>query len=307
MLPAVAELRSGFGPVRQVEAGPLSVGYVERGPACGRTVVLLHGWPYDIHSYAEVAPILASAGYRVLVPYLRGFGTTRFLSRDTLRNAQQSAIAQDVINLLDALSVERAIVAGFDWGARTAYIVAALWPERCRALVSGSRYLVTHLKANTLRPAAEDDWLWWYERYFASDDGCMAYETNRNALARLIWRSCSPNWQFDEETFARTAVSFSNPDHAAIVTHNYRWRLNLAPGEARFDSLEGKLTRVAIRAPTITLGTAADAPTNRADVPWYRKWFRGPYSHRVLSGVGHNVPQEAPRAFADAVVDVDAR
>ena len=295
------------GPLRQVNAGLLNVGYAEAGPGDGRAVVLLHGWPYDIHSYDEVAPVLAAAGYRVVVPYLRGFGTTRFLSDTRLRNGEQAALALDVIALLDALGIERAVLAGFDWGARTAAIVAALWPQRCTGLVSVSGYLIGSQEAGKrpLPPAAELQW--WYQYYFATERGRAGYDTNRREFTRLIWELASPQWAFDDETFARSAASFDNPDHVAVVIHNYRWRLGLAAGEPQYDDLERQLSQApTIAVPTITLeGDANGAPHPDADA--YAARFSGKYAHRVIEGgIGHNLPQEAPRAFAAAVSEVAA-
>jgi len=294
------------GPLRQVDAGLLNVGYAEAGPGDGRPVVLLHGWPYDIHSFVEVAPLLAAAGYRVVVPYLRGFGTTRFRSDDTVRNGEQAALALDVIALLDALEIERAILAGFDWGARTAAIVAALWPERCSGLVSVSGYLIGSQEAGKppLPPAAELQW--WYQYYFATERGRVGYDTYRHDFAKLIWRTASPKWNFDDATFDRSAASFDNPDHVAIVIHNYRWRLGLADGETEYNELERRLVQgPVIGVPTITFeGDANGAP--HPDPSFYAEKFTGKYSHRLIAGgVGHNLPQEAPQAFADAVVEVD--
>ncbi len=296
-----------FDTLKQVDAGVLRVGYADVGPPGGRPVVLLHGWPYDIYSFADVAPILASAGYRVVVPYLRGYGTTRFLSADTVRNGQQSALAADVIALMDALAVDKAIVAGFDWGARTANIVAALWPERCTAMVSVSGYLIGSREANKmpLPPKAELDW--WYQYYFATERGRAGYDKYRREFARLIWQSASPKWQFDAATFERTAAAFDNPDHVDIVIHNYRWRLALADGESKYDGLEQRLAAgPVIAVPTITLeGDANGAP--HPDPASYAKKFSGRYTHRLVSGgIGHNLPQEAPQAFAKAVIDVDS-
>jgi pimeloyl-ACP methyl ester carboxylesterase len=295
-----------FDEVKQAEAGVLDVGYVEAGSPDGRAVMLLHGWPYDIHSYANVTPILASAGYRVVVPYLRGYGTTRFLSDDAFRNGQQSALAVDVVALMDALRIERAIVAGFDWGARTANVVAALWPERCHAMVSVSGYLIGSQQANRapLPPSAELSW--WYQFYFATDRGRAGYSKYRREFARLIWHTASPKWDFDETTFARTAASFDNDDHVDIVIHNYRWRIGAADGEARYDDLERRLAEgPVINVPTITLeGDANGAP--HPDPAAYGSKFSGKYEHRTISGgVGHNLPQEAPQAFVEAIVDVD--
>jgi pimeloyl-ACP methyl ester carboxylesterase len=295
---------TSFGPLNQIDAGLLNVGYAEAGPTNGSAVILLHGWPYDIHSYIDVAPLLASAGYRVIVPYLRGYGTTRFLSGETFRNGQQSAVALDIIALMDALKIEKAIVAGYDWGARTADIIAALWPERCKALVSVSGYLITNLEANKqpLPPQAELGW--WYQYYFATERGRIGYEKNRHDFAKLIWKIASPKWNFDDATFDRSAAAFNNPDHVSIVIHNYRWRLSLAKGEPRYDDLEQKLFEGPVIAmPTITIGSDFDGAA--ADGTPYRKKFSGKYSHRVLKGIGHNVPQEAPEAFAKAVVEVD--
>lgn len=294
---------SSFGPVKQIDAGLLNIGYVDAGPADGPPVILLHGWPYDIHSYEEVAPRLASAGHRAIVPYLRGYGTTRFRSADTVRNAQQSVVALDVIALMDALKIQKAIIAGFDWGSRTASIVAALWPERCRALVAVSGYLITSLEANLkpLPPVAE--YGWWYQYYFATERGRAGYAANRRDFNKLIWKIASPTWSFDDATYARTAAAFENPDHVPIVIHNYRWRLSLAPGEPQYDALEKKLfERPAISVPTITIASDFDGPA--ADGAAYATKYSGKYSHRILKGIGHNVPQEAPEAFAKAVRDV---
>ncbi|WP_052863269.1 alpha/beta fold hydrolase [Streptomyces niger] len=297
-----------FASLKQVDAGLLNVGYAEAGPAHGPVVICLHGWPYDIHSFVDVAPLLAAKGYRVLVPYLRGHGTTRFRSARTFRNAQQSAIALDIIALMDALAIEKAVLAGFDWGSRTADIIAALWPERCKALVSVSGYLVTDREANLrpLAPAAE--YAWWYQYYFATERGRLAVEdrTKRTELARLVWNTVSPTWDFDDATFARTAAAFDNPDYAAIVLHNYRWRLSLADGERRYDRWEKQLaTRPVIEVPTVTLDAERDPFTAPGDGSSYRDRFAGPYDHRTLKGIGHNLPQEAPAAFARAVVDAD--
>jgi pimeloyl-ACP methyl ester carboxylesterase len=298
---------TSVGPLRQVDAGLLNVGYVEAGPGDGRVAVLLHGWPYDAHSYAEVVPLLVAAGYRVVVPYLRGFGTTRFLSDATIRNGEQAALALDVIALLDALEIERAILAGFDWGARTADIVAALWPERCTGLVSVSGYLIGSQEAGKLPlpPAAELQW--WYQYYFATERGRAGYDTYRRDFAKLIWRTASPKWNFDDATFDRTAASFDNPDHVEIVIHNYRWRLGLADGEAEYEDLEQRLAQgPVIGVPAITLeGDANGAP--HPDPSSYAGKFSGTYSHRTIQGgIGHNLPQEAPEAFAKAVIEVDA-
>jgi pimeloyl-ACP methyl ester carboxylesterase len=295
-----------FGPLKQIDAGLLNVGYAEVGPAGGSPVILLHGWPYDIHSFVDVAPLLASKGYRVIVPFLRGYGTTCFRSNDTFRNGQQSVVALDIIALMDALKIQKAIVGGFDWGARTADIMAALWPERCKALVSVSGYLIgSQASGKTpLPPTAEAQW--WYQFYFATERGHDGYEKNTHDFAKLIWKQASPKWNFNDAVFERSAASFDNPDHVAIVIHNYRWRQNLAAGEAKYDSLEKRLAvGPVIAVPTITLeGDDNGAP--HADGSAYASKFSGRYAHRIIKGgVGHNLPQEAPQAFAQAIIDVD--
>jgi pimeloyl-ACP methyl ester carboxylesterase len=295
---------TSFGSVKQIDAGLLNVGYAEAGPADGTAVILLHGWPYDIHSYVDVAPLLAAKGYRVIVPYLRGYGTTRFLSGEAFRNGQQSVVALDIIALMDALKIQKAIIAGFDWGARTADIMAALWPDRCKAIVSVSGYLITSLEANLqpLPPASE--YGWWYQYYFSRERGRAGYDKYRHDFNKLIWKNVSPKWNFDDATFDRTAASFDNPDHVAIVIHNYRWRLSLAKGEPKYDDLEQKLFAAPVIAvPTITIASDFDGAT--ADGSSYAKKFSGKYSHRIFKCIGHNVPQEAPQAFAKAVIDVD--
>jgi pimeloyl-ACP methyl ester carboxylesterase len=301
-----AGTRTSVGPLKQIEAGVLDVGYAEGGPAEGTPVLLLHGWPYDIHSYVDVLPALAQRGYRVIVPYLRGYGTTRFLSGDTLRNGQQSVIALDTVALMDALGIERAILAGFDWGARTADIVAAIWPERCKALVSVSGYLIGSQQAGMAPLAPEAELQWWYQFYFATERGRAGYEKYRREFARLIWRIASPRWDFDDATFERSAAAFDNPDHVSIVIHNYRWRLGLVEGETGYDDIERRLAEGPdIGVPTITLeGDANGAP--HPDAGAYVAKFSGRYEHRIIEGgVGHNLPQEAPHAFVQAVIDVD--
>ncbi|HTY66043.1 MAG TPA: alpha/beta hydrolase [Alphaproteobacteria bacterium] len=297
---------TSYGALKQVDAGLLDVGYAEAGPATGRPVILLHGWPYDIHSFVDVAPLLAAAGYRVLVPYVRGYGPTRFLSAETVRNGQPAALALDLTAFMDALKIEKAILAGFDWGARTADIAAALWPERVNGLVSVSGYLIGSPKAGQvpLPPAAELQW--WYQFYFATERGRRGYAENRREFNKLIWKLASPKWTFDDATFARSAAAFDNPDHVDIVIHNYRWRLGLAAGESRYDDLETRLaTGPVITVPTITLeGDANGAPHPEPSA--YAKKFTGQYAHRTIKGgIGHNLPQEAPQAFAQAIVDVE--
>jgi pimeloyl-ACP methyl ester carboxylesterase len=295
-----------FDSLKQINAGLLNVGYVELGPADGRAILLLHGWPYDIHSYADVAPLLAAKGYRVIVPYLRGYGTTRFLSSETFRNGQPSAIAVDMIALMDALKIDKAIVAGFDWGARTADIMAALWPERCKGLVSVSGYLIGSQESGKMPLPPKAELQWWYQFYFATERGRAGYDKYRHDFAKLIWQLASPQWHFDDVTFERSAASFENPDHVAITIHNYRWRQGLAEGESKYDELEKRLAEApAITVPTITMeGDANGAP--HPDPDSYAKKFSGKYEHRdVKGGVGHNLPQEAPKDFAKALIDVD--
>lgn len=296
---------TSFGAIRQVDAGVLNVGYAEAGPADGRVVILLHGWPYDIHSFVDVTPLLASAGFRVIVPHLRGHGTTRFLSGETFRNAQQSAVALDIIALMDALNIRKAILAGYDWGARTANIIAALWPERCVAMVSVNGYLINNRERNKLPLPPKVEHGWWYQFYFATERGRAGYEANRREFANLIWKANSPKWAFDQVTFDRTAASFDNPDYISIVIHNYRWRLGLAEGETRYDELEARLAQgPVIAVPTITLDGDSDGVAPATDGTSYARMFSGKRKHRIINGVGHNLPQEAPAAFADAVIEV---
>jgi pimeloyl-ACP methyl ester carboxylesterase len=297
---------TSFASLKQINAGLLNVGYAEDGPADGPPVLLLHGWPYDIHSFVDVAPLLASRGYRVIVPYLRGYGSTRFLADDTLRNGQPTAVATDIVALMDALNIHQPILAGFDWGARTADIIAVLWPQRCKALVSVSGYLIGSPKTGMTPLPPDAEFQWWYQFYFATDRGRDGYKKYTHDFAKLIWRTASPKWQFDDATFDRSAAAFENPDHVDITIHNYRWRLGLAPGEAKYDEYEAKLVPgPAINVPTITLeGDANGAPHAPPSV--YAGKFTGKYEHRVVTGgIGHNLPQEAPQAFAQAVVDVD--
>jgi pimeloyl-ACP methyl ester carboxylesterase len=299
---------TSFGSLKQIDAGLLNVGYAEAGPADGPAVILLHGWPYDIHSFVDVAPVLASAGYRVIVPYLRGYGTTRFLSSDTFRNGQPSAVALDIIALMDALKIEKPIIAGFDWGARTANIIAALWPERCKAMVSVSGYLIGSQASGRMPLPPKAELEWWYQYYFATERGRAGYDKYRHDFAKLILQIASPKWDFDDAAFDRSAAAFDNPDHVAIVIHNYRWRLGLAQGEAKYDDYEKRLAEFpVIRVPTITLeGDANGAPY--PDPSSYAKKFSGRYEHRhITGGIGHNLPQEAPQAFAQAVIDVAER
>ena len=298
---------TSFASLKQIDAGLLNIGYAEAGPADGPAVVLLHGWPYDIYAFVDVAPLLASKGYRVIVPYLRGFGTTRFLSSDTFRNGQPSAVALDTIALMDALKIETAIIGGYDWGGRSADIIATLWPERCKGLVSVSGYLIAVREAQKLPLPPSAELQWWYQFYFATERGRAGYDKYRHDFAKLIWKIASPKWDFDDATFDRSAAAFANPDHVAIVIHNYRWRLALADGERKYDELENRLAAVpAISVPTITLEGDADGAPHPADPSAYAAKFSGKYANRiVIGGIGHNLPQEAPQAFAQAIIDVD--
>jgi pimeloyl-ACP methyl ester carboxylesterase len=296
---------TSFGPLKQIDAGVLNVGYAEAGPAGGPVVILLHGWPYDIHSFVDVAPVLAQAGYRVIVPYLRGYGTTRFLSNETFRNGQPSAVAVDTIALMDALKIEKATLAGFDWGARTANIMAALWPERCKAMVSVSGYLIGSQESGKMPLPPKAELQWWYQFYFATERGRAGYDKYRHDFAKLIWQLASPKWDFDDATFDRSASAFDNPDHVAVAIHNYRWRLGLAEGDPKFNDIEKRLAESpVITVPTITMeGDANGAP--HPDPSSYAKKFSGKYAHRnIKGGIGHNLPQEAPQAFADAIIEV---
>ena len=301
--PAAATSAS-FGPIKQIDTGVLDTGYVEAGPTDGPAVLLLHGWPYDIHSFVEVAPLLASAGHRVIVPYLRGYGTTRFRSSEAVRNGQPAALALDIVGLMDALRIEKATLAGFDWGARTGDIIAALWPERAKALVSVSGYLIGNQASGRVPLPPKDEYAWWYQFYFATERGRAGYDKYRRDFAKLIWQLASPKWKFDDATFDRSAASLANADHVDITIHNYRWRLGLAEGEPKYAEMEKRLAEMPVIAvPTITLeGDANGAP--HPDAASYAKKFSGKYSHRVIGGgVGHNPPQEAPQAFAEAVLE----
>ena len=298
---------SAFEQLKQIDAGVLNVGYIDEGPPGGPVIILLHGWPYDIHSYIDVVPLLTSRGYRTIVPYLRGYGSTQFLSSNTMRNGQPSAIAMDTINLMDALKIPKAILAGFDWGARTANIIGALWPERCKAMVSVSGYLIGNQQSGRIPLPPNAELQWWYQFYFATDRGRDGYEKYASDFAKLIWQTASPKWKFDDSTFEKTAKSFKNPDHVSIVIHNYRWRLGLAEGEKKYEDLENKLAESpAIPVPTITLeGDSNGAPHPDSNV--YAKKFTGKYEHKLIrGGIGHNLPQEAPKDFADAIVEVDS-
>ena len=291
--------------IKQINAGDLNIGYKEMGPHNGKPVILLHGWPYDIHSYIEVAPILAAKGYRVLIPYLRGFGTTKFLSEKTIRNGQQSVFAVDIIAFMDALKIEKAIIGGFDWGARTALIMAALWPERCKGIVSVSGYIIINLEKNQNPLMPNEEYAWWYQYYFSTQRGKEGYSMNTYEFNKLIWKLASPKWNFDEQTYAQTATSYNNPDHVEIVIHNYRWRLLLEKGETKYGDLENKLAkRPVINVPAITIGSDFDGKASNGNS--YRDQFTGKYSHKIFNEIGHNVPQEAPVKFADAIMEVDS-
>ena len=297
---------TSFGPIKQIDAGLVNVGYAEAGPKDGPAVILLHGWPYDIHSFVDVAPLLAAAGYRVIVPYSRGYGTTRFLSSDTFRNAQQSAAALDVIALMDALKIQKATIAGFDWGARTADVMATLWPERCKAIVSVSGYLISSPAGNQAPLPPEPAFRFWYQYYFATPVGKAGYAKYLHDFNKFIWHQASPKWNFDDATYDRTAASFNNPDHVDIVMHDYRWRLGLADGERKYDDLEKRLAALPpITVPAITMEGDSNGAIHAPSAA-YRNRFAGKYEYRLITGgVGHNLPQEAPQAFADAIIAVD--
>ena len=302
---AQADTTTSFASLKQINAGLLNVGYAEAGPADGPAVILLHGWPYDIYSFVDAAPLLASAGYRVIVPYTRGYGSTRFLSSETMRNGQPSVVALDTIALMDALKIQKAMIGGFDWGARTGCIIAALWPERCRALVSVSGYLISNQEAGRLPLPPKAELQWWYQFYFATDRGRDGYDKYRHDFAKLIWQLASPKWNFSDATFDRTAAALDNPDHVAIVIHQYRWRIDLAQGETKYDDLEKRLAASpTIAVPTVTMeGDANGAP--HPEPASYANKFTGKYEHRAITGgIGHNLPQEAPRAFAQAIIDL---
>ncbi|RZT08121.1 Pimeloyl-ACP methyl ester carboxylesterase [Duganella sp. CF402] len=304
--PAYAAAPATFNTIKQVNAGDLNVGYVDEGPANGPVVILLHGWPYDINSYVDVVPKLTAQGYRVIVPHLRGYGTTRFLDPQAPRNGEPAALAADVIALMDALKIDKATLAGYDWGARTADIVAALWPQRVKGLVSVSGYLIGSQEAGKQPLPPEAELQWWYQFYFATERGRIGYEKNHRDFAKLIWKLASPQWNFDDATYARSAVSLENPDHAAVTVSNYRWRLGLEAGEAKYAQLEAQLAKFpSISVPTITMeGDANGAP--HPEPAAYAKRFTGKYKHQLITGgVGHNLPQEAPAAFAQAVLDLE--
>jgi len=297
---------NSFKTIKQINAGLLNVGYAEEGPENDPAVILLHGWPYDIHSFVDVAPFLSAAGYRVIIPYLRGYGTTRFLSEETFRNGQPSALAIDIVNLMDALRINKAIIAGFDWGARTANIMGALWPERCKATVAVSGYLIGNPATARIPLLPADEFQWWYQYYFATERGRAGYEKYRNEFAKLIWQTASPKWNFDDTIFDRSAAAFNNPDHVSIVIHNYRWRLGLVEGEPAYDDFEKRLAKApVITVPSITMeGDANGAP--HLDSSKYTNKFTGKYSHKLIAGgIGHDLPKEAPKDFAQAIIEVD--
>ena len=305
--PIKSATNTSFGTIKQIDAGLLNIGYAEAGPADGPPVILLHGWPYDIYSYVDVAPLLASKGYRVLVPYLRGYGTTTFKSSDTFRNAQQSVVALDIIAFMDALHIKKAIIGGFDWGARTADVMAVLWPERCKAIVSVGGYLISSPAGNQTPWPPQPAFLFWYQYYFATPVGKAGYAKYLDEFYKFIWHQASPKWNFDDATYNRTAASFNNPDHVEIVMHDYRWRLGLADGERKYDDLEKRLAALpVVTVPAITMEGDSNGAIHAPSTA-YRDKFSGKYDYRLITGgVGHNIPQEAPQAFAQAVIDVDA-
>lgn len=301
--PLSASAKVSMAPLKHVDAGVLNIAYYETGPAQGPVVFLLHGYPYDIHSYIDAAEILAKQGCRVIVPHLRGHGSTRFLDVATQRTGQQSAVALDIIALMDALKIDRAVMAGYDWGARTACIIAALWPRRCIGLLSVNGYLIQNIARNALPLPAQAEVGWWYQYYFATERGVAGLTANRKDIARIIWKTNSPTWHFDDATFDRAAASFDNPDYVAIVIHNYRWRLSLAAGDPQYDTLEKRLaTQPVITVPTITMDGDSDGVVPATDGKAYASKFSGPRAHRIIKGAGHNLPQEAPQEFSAAVM-----
>ncbi len=291
--------------MKRVEAGVLSVAYEEAGPTAGAPVLLLHGFPYDPHAYDDVAPLLAEAGCRVLVPYLRGYGPTRFLSDSTLRSGQQAVLGHDLLALMNALGIERGVVAGYDWGGRAACVVSALWPERVRGLVSGGGYNIQDIPGALKPQAPEREMALWYQYYFHSERGRAGLQAHRYELGKLLWRLWSPSWRFDEATYARTAASFENPDFVAVVVHSYRHRFALVPGDPTVEDTERRLAaQPPITVPAITLHGSDNGISPVASSERHRQHFTGAYERRVLPGVGHNLPQEAPREFAAAVLSL---
>jgi len=294
-------------PLRHIRAGVLDVAYFEAGPAEGPPVFLMHGFPYDIHAYAEVTPLLAAAGCRVIVPYLRGYGPTRFLSDDTPRSGEQAALGADLLALMDALGIARAVLGGYDWGGRAACVVAALWPERCAGLVSLNSYNIQNI-AQAMEPEPPDnEQRLWYQYYFHSERGRAGLAANRRALARLLWQLWSPTWAFDDATFERSAGAFDNPDFVDVVIHSYRHRFGLVPGDPACAEIERRLAaQPAIGVPTITFDGADDGVRPPADAAAHAYHFTGPRSHRLVAGAGHNLPQEVPHVFAAAVLELVA-
>ncbi|WP_422097584.1 alpha/beta fold hydrolase [Variovorax sp.] len=292
-------------PLRRIEAGVLEVAYHESGPADGPPVLLMHGFPYDIHTYAEVAPLLAAEGCRTIVPYMRGYGGTRFLSADTPRSGEQAAFGADLLALLDALKIERAVLAGYDWGGRAACVVAALWPERCAGLVSLNSYNIQNI-AKAMEPdTPENEHSLWYQYYFHSERGRAGLQKDRKAIARLLWKLWSPTWRFDDATFERSAAAFDHPDFVEVVIHSYRHRFGLVAGDPAYADIDRQLAaQPVIRVPAITFDGIDDGVRPPAEAAAHAPRFSGPRSHRLVPGVGHNLPQEAPRAFADAVLEL---
>src|SRR5215470_658455 len=292
-------------PIRRVDAGVLNIAYHEAGPADGPVAVLLHGFPYDIHAYVDVAPMLAEQGCRVIVPYLRGYGPTRFLDVATMRSGEPAAIGADLMALMDALSIPRAVFAGYDWGGRAACIGAALWPERCIGLVSVNSYLIQNI-AKAMAPAkAEHEVALWYQYYFQLERGRAGLSANRREIARILWEQWSPNWQFDEACFARTAAAHDNPDYVDVVIHSYRHRFGLAEGDPQYAEIQQRLSALPpITVPAITLDGAGDGVSPATDGKASASKFTGPRIHRVVPRAGHNLPQEEPEAFAAAVMEL---
>jgi pimeloyl-ACP methyl ester carboxylesterase len=292
-------------PLRHVDAGVLTIAYYEAGPADGPAVMLLHGFPYDIHSYVDVAPMLAGEGCRVIVPYLRGYGPTRFRDPATPRSGEQAAIGADLMALMDALSITRAVFAGYDWGGRAACVGAALWPDRCIGLVSVNSYLIQNIAKAMMPAKPEQEVALWYQYYFQLERGRAGLAANRREIARILWEQWSPDWDFDDATFDRSAAAHDNPDYVDVVIHSYRHRFGLAAGDPRYADLQRRLAPLPpITVPAVTLDGDADGVLPASDGRASAAKFTGRRVHRVVPGVGHNVPQEAPEAFAAAVMEL---
>jgi pimeloyl-ACP methyl ester carboxylesterase len=289
--------------LKRIQAGVLRIAYFDSGLSNGSIVLLLHGFPYDVHAYDAVSPILVSKGCRVIVPYLRGYGPTQFLYPDTPRSGQQAVLAHDLLAFIDSLEISEAVLAGYDWGGRAACILAALWPDRVRALVSVGGYNIQDIPSSVEPQIPENEYRYWYQYYFHSERGRAGLSKNRRELCKLLWRLWSPTWKFTDEDFNRTAISFDNPDFADVVIHSYRHRFGLVPGDPSVEKTEQRLTKLPkISVPSITLDGHDDGVAPLGGSADHHHFFTGKHEHRVIPGVGHNVPQEAPREFAGAVL-----